>query len=92
VTHREPGENGAADYHYHAGGRYLDRFERRGGEWRIFARVLVRDWYEIVEGTGDWADYPRPQEGPHGSQKETDPVRALFGTLGGAAGPVNAPA
>jgi hypothetical protein len=27
------------------GGRYLDRFERRGGQWRIAARVLVRDWY-----------------------------------------------
>jgi hypothetical protein len=26
------------------GGRYVDRFERRDGEWRIAARELVVDW------------------------------------------------
>ena len=26
------------------GGRYVDRFERRAGDWRIAARVLVMDW------------------------------------------------
>ncbi len=26
------------------GGRYLDRFTRRGGEWRIARRVYVADW------------------------------------------------
>ena len=25
-------------------GRYLDRYERRDGEWRIFDRVCVTDW------------------------------------------------
>ena len=24
--------------------RYLDEWQRRDGEWRIFARVVVRDW------------------------------------------------
>jgi hypothetical protein len=83
VFHREPGKDGAPDYDYIAGGRYLDRFECRDGEWRISERTLVRDWYQVINGTGDWKDYIRPDEGPHGSQKETDPVRALFGTLGG---------
>lgn len=27
-----------------AGGRYLDNLEKRGGEWRIAARVYVLDW------------------------------------------------
>lgn len=27
-------------------GRYLDRFERRRGEWRIAARTVVYDWIE----------------------------------------------
>lgn len=27
-------------------GRYLDRFERRGGEWRIAQRTVVYDWIE----------------------------------------------
>lgn len=26
------------------GGRYVDRMERREGEWKIAARVVVRDW------------------------------------------------
>ncbi len=26
------------------GGRYIDRFERRNGEWRIALRRVVRDW------------------------------------------------
>ena len=26
------------------GGRYLDRFERRGNEWRILQRTVVMDW------------------------------------------------
>lgn len=26
------------------GGRYIDRFERRGGEWRIAKRQVVMDW------------------------------------------------
>ncbi|HEY2256812.1 MAG TPA: nuclear transport factor 2 family protein [Variovorax sp.] len=30
-------------------GRYLDRFERRGGAWRIAARTVVYDWIEERE-------------------------------------------
>ncbi|MDH6590222.1 hypothetical protein M2165_000111 [Variovorax sp. TBS-050B] len=30
-------------------GRYVDRFERRGGEWRIAARTVVYDWIEERE-------------------------------------------
>ncbi len=28
------------------GGRYLDRLEKRGGEWRIVARMMLYDWYQ----------------------------------------------
>ncbi|MBT2336412.1 nuclear transport factor 2 family protein [Variovorax paradoxus] len=27
-------------------GRYADRFERRGGEWRVAARTVIYDWIE----------------------------------------------
>lgn len=30
-------------------GRYLDRFERRGGAWRLSARTLVDEWSRIDE-------------------------------------------
>ncbi|ODT85858.1 nuclear transport factor 2 family protein [Phenylobacterium sp. SCN 70-31] len=35
-----------APFEYHAGGRYLDRVERREGEWRFAHRRLVFDWTE----------------------------------------------
>jgi SnoaL-like protein len=35
------------------GGRYIDRLERRAGEWRIAARELVIDW----TATADAATY-----------------------------------
>ena len=29
------------------GGRYIDRFERRGGEWKIAHRAVVHEWDKI---------------------------------------------
>jgi SnoaL-like domain len=42
------------------GGRYLDRLERRDGEWRIARRRLVMDLSGTLEGSGfeSFADYP----------------------------------
>src|SRR6266540_3317111 len=28
------------------GGRYLDRIEKRGGEWRIAERTMLYDWFQ----------------------------------------------
>ncbi|MBC9226477.1 nuclear transport factor 2 family protein [Aeromicrobium sp. zg-636] len=41
-------ERGPADLWI--GLRYLDRFERRNGAWRIGARVVTYDWKREVEG------------------------------------------
>lgn len=32
------------------GGRYIDRFEKRDGEWRIAIRQLVLDWRFVADG------------------------------------------
>lgn len=37
------------------GGRYLDRIERRGGDWRIAARTMLYDWYQDVGRAIDWS-------------------------------------
>lgn len=37
------------------GGRYIDRFERRDGEWRIAARVTLRDW-SMMDEIADTSD------------------------------------
>lgn len=31
------------------GGRYIDRFEKRDGEWRIAYRICTRDWANLAE-------------------------------------------
>jgi hypothetical protein len=36
------------------GGRYLDRFERRGREWRITSRLYVIDWNQNGRSTSEW--------------------------------------
>lgn len=36
------------------GGRYLDRFECRDGEWRILDRVYALDWNQNVASTDEW--------------------------------------
>lgn len=40
--HRVP--HGGHEIDWTLGARYLDRFERRGGEWRIAHRTVVHDW------------------------------------------------
>jgi len=66
------------------GGRYLDRFERRDGEWKIALRQLLLDWrFEAdgsafntddlyVHGTWDRSDmsYERPLTMPEPMLKE----------------------
>lgn len=37
-----------------AAGRYLDRFERRGGEWRMSHRHAVYDWSTIAGASDIW--------------------------------------
>ncbi|MDR2857512.1 MAG: nuclear transport factor 2 family protein [Novosphingobium sp.] len=37
------------------GGRYLDRFEKRGGDWRIAERTMLYDWYQDWGVSIDWS-------------------------------------
>lgn len=39
----------------HVAGRYLDRMERRGDEWRIVHRDVVYDGLAEVDSPADWA-------------------------------------
>jgi hypothetical protein len=65
-----------------SGGRYIDTFERRDGQWRIAGRVTLRDWStEAASGTGqsalasvlDAAALALLQHGPEGTRDPTDP-------------------
>jgi hypothetical protein len=37
------------------GGRYLDRIEKRGGEWRIAQRTMLYDWFQDFGVSVDWS-------------------------------------
>jgi SnoaL-like domain len=37
------------------GGRYLDRFEKRAGDWRIANRVMLYDWFQDFGVSVDWS-------------------------------------
>jgi hypothetical protein len=50
------------------GGRYVDRFERRGGAWRIALRVMVDDWSRL-DPVGEHQPAQRP-----GLRSHDDPV------------------
>lgn len=52
------------------GGRYLDRFERRDGQWRIQTRLVVLDWQCFA----DASRMERRLAGSHrGARDRTDP-------------------
>ncbi len=37
------------------GGRYLDIFKRRDGDWRIASRNMLYDWYQDMGASIDWS-------------------------------------
>lgn len=37
------------------GGRYLDRIEKRNGEWRIAQRTMLYDWFQDFGASIDWS-------------------------------------
>lgn len=39
-------------------GRYLDRFEKRGDEWRIIHRSVAIDWFREYADACDWTKGP----------------------------------
>ena len=51
VTHVVPRRG--EDLLFRMGGRYLDRFEKRGAEWRNAARLLLLDWLELPPGNDE---------------------------------------
>jgi hypothetical protein len=54
ANHRAPGEGGEPDTDYRWGGRYVDRFERRNGEWRFSSRVVLHDMDRVVRVDATW--------------------------------------
>ena len=60
-------------------GRYIDRFEKRDGEWRIAERKVVLDWWRIWDDSCDWERGLFGTKIEVGKRGEADPSAALFG-------------
>jgi hypothetical protein len=59
-------------------GRYLDRFERRDGEWRFIKRRVTIDLSPSYEVTAAELGYPKHRNLPQGFPDERDPSWAEF--------------
>ena len=60
-------------------GRYVDRFEKRDGEWRIAHRTGLYDWREFREVEGvDLSDTPEGAAGYHDERDPSTPVVARW--------------
>lgn len=77
---RQPNAEGAR-VEVHMAGRYVDRFEKRGAEWRVADRLVVFDWVE---------ERPAPEKGeaerfahrqPIGGRWPDDPVYDLLAAM-----------
>jgi len=66
-------------------GRYLDRFEKRSGEWRIADRTVVYDWIEERErrelAQDDATLFAKRR--PNGGRLQSDPVYAFLAQVRG---------
>jgi hypothetical protein len=63
-----------------AGGRCVDRLERRSQEWRIAARITKGDWVRETTGSADWSKAVLKGYAPkYGLRDIDDPFRRVFG-------------
>ncbi|GGD80581.1 nuclear transport factor 2 family protein [Croceicoccus mobilis] len=69
--HRIPREDGSR-WDLIVAGRYLDRFERRGGVWKIGHRVVILDWLREYPDSADWSQLPFGMQAVPGSRKPGD--------------------
>jgi hypothetical protein len=60
------------------GFRYVDRFARREGIWRIVRRVAVREWTHVVPADQQM-DIPPERDGRRGRRDRDDPSYEMFG-------------
>jgi hypothetical protein len=56
------------------GGRYLDWFEKRDGQWRIAERTLVIDWNRLCPTRSAWDRAHFPLVERRGAKSASDPL------------------
>ncbi|MBP7336278.1 nuclear transport factor 2 family protein [Niveispirillum sp.] len=79
--HRRMNKDGTDEEDYFLSGRYLDRFEKRDGVWKIAARRGLND-LERVEARAD-RTFATAAPDSFGKRKPEDPLYALLAELNG---------
>lgn len=72
--HRIPASTRKPERDYTVGFRFVDRFELRGGEWRIASRRIVIDWTRMEES----APFELPESFSLGQPSSADPSFELL--------------
>lgn len=62
-------------------GRYIDRFEKRGGEWRIARRTVVYDWIRQQPMSADSDAQRFGVRQPNGGRQPQDPLYEMLAGL-----------
>lgn len=62
-------------------GRYVDRFEKRQGEWRIAKRTVVYDWIRQQPMTANNDEQRFGVRQPNGGRKPNDPLYDMLSGL-----------
>jgi ketosteroid isomerase-like protein len=65
------------------GGRYLDKYERRGAAWKFTHRAIVTDWAHVNDPSSVDISHPITRDTPKGSTGPDDPSHRFFSLLGG---------
>lgn len=60
------------------GFRYIDRFDKRNGVWRIAHRVATTEW---VRAPGTGSEWPIPSDSEVGRRDSTDPLYTMLDQL-----------
>ena len=63
------------------GGRYLDRYEKRGGTWKIVERAIVTDTAHVNDPSTRDLSHPVTRGTPVGSPGAEDPSHSFFTLL-----------
>ena len=71
IAHHTVAQEGGDDIFTLAAGRYLDRFERRNGEWKISHRHAAYDWNSTVPSSDSW-DRANPGAMTYGARAPHD--------------------
>ena len=77
--HRRLQADGAREEDYFLTGRYLDRFEKRDGAWRIVSRTGLHDYERVLEPADQ--TLAQASSDQFGRQKPDDPIYAMLESL-----------